>query len=141
MVRNLYINKIKSGFTGWMTFCILTVILLLNISEIAYTQNIDESQLEAIRQQLRQSGMTESEIESKINLLKVSGGVPRRSTGQVIPDLEEALIAQDSLGLDITSDIVSDESDKKEKIFDEFLELDSLRQIELKESLAEIDSV
>jgi len=141
MVRNLYINKIKSGFTGWMTFWILTVILLLNISEIAYTQNIEESQLEAIRQQLRQSGMTESEIESKINLLKVSGGVPRRSTGQVIPDLEEALIAQDSLVLDITADIVSDESEKTKKTFDEFLELDSLRQIELKETLAEIDSV
>ena len=77
MVKNLYNNELKSGFSAWMTFCFLTVILLLNISEIAYTQNIEESQLEAIRQQLRQSGMTESEIESKINLLKVSGGVPR----------------------------------------------------------------
>ena len=67
-LRNTHASKVKekeSLFTGWIIFCFLTIIVLLNISEIAYSQNkqnIEASQLEEIKRQLRQSGFTESEI-------------------------------------------------------------------------------
>jgi len=142
-LRNIHDTNLKekrSLLTGLITFCFLTVIILLNISDTAYSQNkqgLEASQLEEIRRQLRLSGMTESEINSKINLLKDRGGLPQERNMQVMPDLERALITQDSLETDIISDIVVEPVDDTEKKFDEFLEVSTLRKVKEEETLTE----
>jgi len=73
--RNIKLKDKGLFLMGWIAFCFLTVILVFNISETAYSQDrqgLDTSQEEEIKRQLRLSGMSESEIQRKIDMLKVS---------------------------------------------------------------------